>query len=347
MSTSPALGATMAEEMAEQPRALRSLLDFRRETPAAALGLRRPRAVVLIARGSSDNAATYGRYVLEAALRAPVSLCAPSLWTRYGHQVELDDCLAIGLSQSGRTPEIASVLEAAGRAGAATLAITNDPGSPLGQAASVTLGLGVGLEAAVPATKSFLGQLLALAIVAETLGEAPWSADDPDRVPDGVQAILDDESPVTEMAESLSEARAIVNVGGGYLYAVAQEATLKMIETASVPVMAYSAADLIHGPIVVAARDVPLVCYSSPGPLDADMRRVAKAAATRGAAVAWIGDKPPTDVGRGLSLPTVLPEALMPLLHVIRAQQLALALSRIVGIDADSPRGLSKVTVTS
>jgi glutamine---fructose-6-phosphate transaminase (isomerizing) len=344
----PIGGASMAAEMADQPRALDSLLDYRRTMPAQPLSeLQPPAGVLLIARGSSDHAATYGRYVLEAALGVPVSLCAPSLWTRYGRYARLDGYLAIGLSQSGQTPEIARVLELAGRAGATTLAITNDVDSPLADAAAFTLGLGVGPEHAVPATKSFLGQLLALAIVAETLGEAPWSAADPDRLPEAVQELLDDESAVAAAADMLAEARAVVQVGGGYLYAVAQEAALKMIETASFPVLAYSAADLIHGPVATAGVSVPVVCYSSQGPLEDDMRRVAAAASGRGASLVWVGEGDPPGAAHRLAVRPIIPEALMPLLHVVRAQQLALALSRAVGLDADQPTGLKKVTATS
>lgn len=346
MNSPTGTGAAMAAEMADQPRALESLLRYRR-MPAPPLSEAGPfDGVLLIARGTSDHAATYGRYVLEAALGVPVSLCAPSLWTRYRRSVRLDGYLAIGLSQSGQTPEIANVLEAAGLAGAVTLAITNDLDSPLGRGARFGLELGVGEERAVPATKTFLGQLLALAIIAEALGDAPWSEDDPDRIPGAVQELLGDDALVCRIADELAQARAIVQVGGGYLYAVAQEASLKMIETASFPVVAYSASDLIHGPVAMAGGNVPVVCYSTRGPLESDMQRVAELARERGAQVIWIGEAPPPAVAHHLAVPSVLPEALMPLLHAVRAQQLALSVSKAVGLDADSPQGLRKVTVT-
>jgi glucosamine--fructose-6-phosphate aminotransferase (isomerizing) len=341
-------GTAMAAEMADQPRAIEALLEYRRRIPAPPLSeLPAPRAVLLIARGSSDHAATYGRYLLEATLGIPVTLCAPSLWTRYRSHPRLDGCLAIAISQSGRTPEIARVLELATWAGATTLAITNDVGSPLAEAADFTLALGVGSELAVPATKSFMAELLAFVLLAETLGDPSWTRGDPERIPAAVQAVLDDQCAAEIVGEELSDARAIVHVAAGYLYAIAHEGALKMIETASFPVMAYSATELLHGPIAVAGPTVPVICYATPGPVHDDMAAVAEAVAARHSPVVWVGDAPPSGVEHRLGVETLLPEPLMPLLHVVRGQQLALGLSRAVGLDADLPQGLSKVTATS
>ncbi len=166
----------MAREMAEQPALTAALLERRHEL-AARVGAIAPRplaGVILIARGSSDNAAVYGRYVLEAALRRPVSLAAPSLWTRYGLEEDLRGHLAVGVSQSGRTPEIADTLARVRDAGAATVAVTNDAASPLAAAAHATIDLQVGREDAVPATKTVTAQLAAFAILADALGDAPW-----------------------------------------------------------------------------------------------------------------------------------------------------------------------------
>jgi predicted NBD/HSP70 family sugar kinase len=161
----------MAREMAEQPAMIGALLERRGEFSARlrTLAPGRPAGVLLVARGSSDNAAIYGRYVLEAALRRPVSLAAPSLWTRYGLEEDLRGYLAIGVSQSGRTPEIADTLERIGAAGATTVAVTNDAGSPLAEIAAATLDLRVGTEEAVPTTKTLSAQLAAFAILAAAL----------------------------------------------------------------------------------------------------------------------------------------------------------------------------------
>jgi glucosamine--fructose-6-phosphate aminotransferase (isomerizing) len=340
------LGRQMAAEMSEQPVALAGLLSERTAAGSSLRHLPAPTGIVLIARGSSDTAAAYGRYVLEAAVGVPVTLIAPSLWTRYGRHARLDGQLAIGMSQSGRTPEITRVLQMAGRVGATTLAITNHADSPLANAADVVVALGVGRESAVPATKSFLGQVLALALVAERLGERLWPEDALDGLAAAQERLLRDDAGLDAIAADLSTARAVVQVGSGYLYAIAQEGALKMLETVSMPVLAYSAADLLHGPIAVAGPDVPVVCYSAPGPLDPDVRRAAGVAAERGAPVVWVGEEPPAAARHHLLVEPVLPEPLAPLLHAIRAQQLALAVSRALGRDPDVPPGLSKVTET-
>jgi glucosamine--fructose-6-phosphate aminotransferase (isomerizing) len=138
-----------------------------------------------------------------------------------------------------------------------------------------------------------------------------------------------------------------VQVGSGYLFAVAQEGALKLLETASIPVLSYSAADLLHGPVAVTGPDVPVVCYAAPGPLDPDVRRAADAAAERGAPVVWVGENPPVRAAHHLPVPSSAPEALAPLLHIIRAQQLALGVSRALGRDPDTPAALSKITTTT
>ena len=186
----------MAREMAEQPDVIGALLDRRHEFDARLreIAPERPAGVLLIARGSSDNAAVYGRYVLEAALRRPVSMAAPSLWTRYGIEEDLRGYLAVGVSQSGRTPEIADTLERVRAAGAAAVAITNDPASPLADAADLTIDLQVGPEEAVPATKTVTAQLAAFAILAHALGDPLWPDDAWDEVPLAQAAMLADDA---------------------------------------------------------------------------------------------------------------------------------------------------------
>ncbi len=352
MSAVGELGATMAAEMAEQPAALRGLLARRDELAA---GLRaalptRPAGVTLLARGTSDNAAVYGRYLLEAALGVPVSLAAPSLWTRYERHAGLDGQLLIALSQSGRTPEIERVVRLARDAGATTLAIVNDGDAPLAHAAHHVVALGAGLERAVPATKTFTAQVAALALVGEALAPGTISgAGGLDAIPALQQAVLDDAEPAGAVAAQLAAARAVVTLGSGYLYAVALESALKLLETTSMPVLAYSASDFLHGPLAVAGPDVPVVCFAADGPVRADVAAAAASAAERGAPVAWVADRA-GDAPAGaqpLPVPAGAPEPLAPLLHAVRAQQLALAASRALGVDPDAPRGLRKVTPTT
>ena len=209
-------GDRMRADMAAQPDVLRRLVERRRDI-LAAFGSVAPVAIVIVARGSSDYAAVFGRYLLEAATGRPVALAAPSLQTLYGVEPRLDGWLALGISQSGRTPEITTVLERYRSAGAQTVALTNDPASPLAAAADIDVALDAGEEEAVPATKTFTAELAAVAMIAEALGPVPWEARDWERIPGVVEAVLDDPGPAERAAEMLGDARELVAVARGFL----------------------------------------------------------------------------------------------------------------------------------
>ncbi|HXE45911.1 MAG TPA: SIS domain-containing protein [Conexibacter sp.] len=350
MSTTTPLGAVMAEEMGQQPDVLRRLLAQRPAIEAAlrAAAPSRPAGISLLARGTSDHAAIYGRYLLEAATGVPVSLVAPSLWTRYERHADLGGHLLIALSQSGRTPEIERVVRVARAGGATVLAITNEGDSPLANAAQHVVALRAGLERAVPATKTFTAQLAAIALVAGAL--APGGLPELDalaQIPALQEELLEDGERVAPIAERLAAARAVVTVGSGFLYAVALESALKLLETTSLPVLAYSASDFVHGPVAVAGPDVPVVCFATDGPVRADVSAAVAAAAGRGAPVAWVGPRPAEAEAEHVPVPGDVPEMIGGLLHAIRAQQLALEASRALGVDPDAPRGLRKVTPTT
>ena len=236
--------------MAAQPAVLAALAARRAEIVAAvrALADPPPAGIMLVARGSSDFAAVYGRYLLEAAARRPVALAAPSLATRYDVVPELTGWLAVGLSQSGRTPEIATVLERYGAAGARTVAVTNDPDSPLGHAAEMTIDLRAGPESAVPATKTFTAQLAAMALLAEGLGPAGANDADWAALPGAVTAVLEDPEPAARAADRLGDAGDVVCIGRGLTMAVALEVALKLREAAGIRAEGWSAADFRHGP---------------------------------------------------------------------------------------------------
>jgi len=332
-----ALGAQMEADMREQPEVLRMLAG---QSPPE-LG-ERPDGVVIVARGSSDYAAIFGRYLLEAATGRPVALAAPSLQTLYGVQMRLDGWLAVGISQSGRTPEIATVLDSYSRAGARTLAITNDADSPLARSADSALALSAGAERAVPATKTFTAQLTALALVAEALGPVPWSRSDWERVPGAVDSVLADFEPAERAAALLDGADELVAIGRGYLMPIALEAALKLREAARLRAEGWSAADFRHGPVTVAGADLPVLAVSAAGPAAADVDELADEIAASGAAVLRLADDPSAD----LAYPGELAEPLRALPAAVRAQQLALAVARRRGLDPDSPPRLSKVTPT-
>jgi glucosamine--fructose-6-phosphate aminotransferase (isomerizing) len=334
-------GERMRADMAAQPDVLRRLAARRGEVTAA-LGAAEPTGVVIVARGSSDYAAVYARYLLEAVSGRPVALAAPSLFTLYGVAPRLDGWLAIAISQSGRTPEVATVLEAYRAAGARTVAVTNDPDSPLAAAADVDIELGAGEERAVPATKTFTAQLAAMASIAEALGPVPWGAGDWERIPALVEALLEDPAPAGLAAEALGEAHELVALGRGYLMCVALEAALKLREATGLRAEGWSAADFRHGPMTVARGDLPVLAVSASGPGAADVNELAARLAQLGNPVLHLADRPEA----ALPYPSGLPEPLCVFPASVRAQQLALALAVRRGVDPDEPPGLRKITPT-
>jgi glucosamine--fructose-6-phosphate aminotransferase (isomerizing) len=331
------LGSQMEADMRAQPEVLRALAVG----PRPALDPPR-RGIVIVARGSSDYAAIFGRYLLEAATGRPVALAAPSLQTLYGVELSLSGWLALGISQSGRTPEIATVLDRYRDAGASTVAITNDPSSPLARSAGASIALGAGEEAAVPATKTFTAQLVALALVAEALGTVPWGSADWERLPGVVAGVLDDLGPAERAAARLAEAEELVALGRGYLMPVALEAALKLREAAQLRAEGWSAADFRHGPVTVAGGGLPVLAVTAAGPAAADVDELAGELQNGGATVVRLADDPDAD----LPYPSELAEPLRAVPAAVRAQQLALAVARRRGIDPDSPPGLRKVTPT-
>jgi glutamine---fructose-6-phosphate transaminase (isomerizing) len=337
-------GTVMAAEMAEQPARLRQLLGRRgpiaeRVRAAAPATLN---GITLIARGSSDNAAIYGRYLLEAATGRPISLAAPSLHTLYEVEVDYTGQLVIAVSQSGATPEIVRTLQALQSAGGSGLAITNDPDSPLALAADQTIELEMGEERAVPATKTVTGQLTVFAIIAAALGRAPFTLEQLTAVPDALQATLDDPSPAAAAADALAGASQLIVVARGYLFAAALETALKIKETCSLLADGYSAADLRHGPIAAVTRGFPVIALCADGPAHADVASLVGEMRARRANVLVVGD----DAGADVSLPGDIPEPLAPIVAVVRGQQLAHELATALGHDPDRPPGLTKVTAT-
>lgn len=352
-------GQHMRAEMARQPEVIGAMAERRGTLRGTVQELlpRRLRGVVLVARGSSDNAALHARYLIERHARVPVVLAAPSLQTRYGVVPDLEDFLVVAVSQSGRTPEIVDAVERM-TAGAAqrprTLAITNGADSPLAAACDATIALEAGEERAVPATVTFTAQVAALAVVAEALGSRDGSdvpgltaADWSDAVA-ATRTVLADEAGPSACVPALRAAQHVLPVARGLLYAAAVESGLKLAETTGLPVRGTSSADLQHGPIATAQEGTVALCFTSQGPTADDMREIAGLLRDRGATVIGVGPAPLLeDLGvTRLDVPGATSEDLAVLPSVIRGQQLALAVSLAEGIDPDAPFALSKVTAT-
>ena len=342
MTTEP--GAHMGAEMAEQPAVVSKLLDRRDEIAEAARALLpHPLAGVLIAaRGSSDHAATFGRYVLQVAGKRPAALAAPSLHTLYRVPIDCSGYLCIGISQSGRTPEIVEVLRLFGSSGGRTLAITNGPDNPLAEAAERVIDLDAGPEQAVPATKTFLAQMVVLALIADGVGEVPWTTGDLERVPHGIAQVLDDTGPIDFARDAIIPGRGMIVAGRGFLFPAALEIALKLRETTGIPAEGYSTADLRHGPIAGITSETPLLVLSAGEMLSLDARHLVEEVRARRSPVMTASELPDADI----PIPTGFPDALAAMLMVVRGQQLARAVALGLNKDPDSPVGLHKVTAT-
>jgi len=338
----------MAQEIAEQPAAVRATLDallpLRDRIRELAAGRRR---VLFAARGSSDNAAIYGRYLLETHAGVLGGLVAPSVATHYRSRLDLSDAVVVSVSQSGATEEIVATQAWARNCGAATVAVTNVEGSPLAAAADLALVTRAGPEHAVPATKTYLTQLVAMAALGTALAPDPHSLDaDLERVPDEVARLLS--SPIEAAIAALREASYSVVTGRGLLLGTALETALKLEETCLRPVRGYSYADLRHGPIsVVTSGMTAVLVAAADGPMVEPLTALAADLADRGAAVVCIGGDAGFASACAVHVPGPdLPEALAPLGTMVPAQLIVEGLARALGHDPDNPRGLAKITTT-
>lgn len=340
----------MAQETAEQPAAVRrTLAALLPQRPGLRDLARDRRRVLFAARGSSDNAAVYGRYLLEVHAGVPGGLVSPSVATHYGSRLDLSDAVVVSVSQSGETEEIVATQRWARDCGAATVAVVNVAESVLAAEADLALVTVAGPELAVPATKSYLTQLVAMVVLATALAPDPGALDrDLDRVPDEVERALAERRGVAAAVAALRDAEHAVVSGRGLLMGTALETALKLEETCLRPVRGYSYADLRHGPISVVASGVVAVLVAAPdGPLLAPMVELAGDLAARGATTVGIGG----DAGFAAACAVHvagprLPEVVAPLGTIVPAQLIVEALARELGLDPDNPRGLAKVTST-
>jgi len=340
----------MAREVAEQPdavrRTLEALLPARDTLRDLADGRR---TVLFVARGSSDNAAIYGRYLLEVHAGVAGGLVSPSVATHYHSRLDLSHALVVSVSQSGATEEIVATQRWASSCGAATVAVANVADSPLVADADLALVTGAGPELAVPATKTYLTQLVAMAVLATALASEPRGLDEElARVPAEIERLLEQRSGVDAAVAALRAAEHVVVSGRGLMMGTALETALKLEETCLRPVRGYSYADLRHGPISVVTEGVTAVLVAAPdGPLLSAMVDLAGDLAGRGATTVGIGGDEAFASACTLHVPgPALPETVAPLGAIVPAQLVVEALARDLGLDPDNPRGLAKVTST-
>ncbi len=315
----------MESEIREQPAVLAAGAATYADALQALAG-RKFEMVLLAARGSSDNAALYARYLLEVFLQVPVTLAAPSVLTRFNRHVKYTNCLAVGISQSGAAPDVAEVLASLRADGHTTLAITNTAGSRLTVEAEHSLLLGAGLERSVAATKTYSASLLALYELVRVLGGG---------LPDPTNLL-----PGDEWVETAREAAAIASgpvvrstpvfsLARGFGFSTAQEAALKLMECALIPCKAYSSADFEHGPKALAGHGSAAICFDGPKP---DLQ-------AQGCQILCAPDVPSVSAGD-------ISGILNPVWDIVFGQWLALTAARARGLNPDDPRHIQKVTQT-
>jgi glucosamine--fructose-6-phosphate aminotransferase (isomerizing) len=334
------------EEIAEQPAAVARVLADADGAIAAAMEeirRRRPRYAVIAARGSSDNAARYAQHVLGRLCGLPVALATPSLHTVYDAPLRYTDGLVIGISQSGASPDVIAVLSAARAQGCVTVAITNDPSSPMAATATHVIALRTGEERSVAATKTYTTSLAAAAALAAGIAGDAGKTRELAGVPDALTRQLARLGGIDEVADAAADWTRLAVIGRGANYATAFEAALKIKELAQVAAEPASPADFLHGPVAMLDPGFPVIAILPSAPAGAAIRDVLAAAHERDADVTVIGDAPGE---RQLPVEPV-PEWLSPLCAVIPAQLLAVGAAERRGVDVDRPEGLQKVTRTT
>jgi glucosamine--fructose-6-phosphate aminotransferase (isomerizing) len=342
---------SLRTEIFEQPAVLARLLATQaapaREA-ARAIRARDASWVFLAARGTSDNAAVYAKYLWGSRNRLPVALAAPSLFTLYRTPPRIAGAVVVGISQSGQSPDIVGVVAEGRRQGALTLAITNDPGSPLAAEAELVIDLGTGPERAVAATKTYTAQLLAIALLSAALaaedGEGAL-----DRVPELVREALALDGEIEAAVARYRATGGCVVLGRGYNYATAAEWALKLKELTLVGAEPYSSADFRHGPVAIIGPGFPVLAAVPGGAVFEDvLALLTTLVEERGAELVAISNEPRAlALARTpLRLPVDLPEWLSPLVAIVPAQLFCYHLARARDLDPDAPRGLHKVTRT-
>jgi len=341
----------LESELNEQPSALATLLDRQGDAARAVASLlaRGDVQYVLIAsRGSSSNAARYAQYLLGRAHRVPVAFATPSLFTLYEQPPRLDGALVIGISQSGKSPDVVAVLAEAREQGRPTLALTNDVESPLAKTAEVVLPLEAGEEHAVAATKTYVNSLGVVALLFAEMSNDSAARNEllamPDALARQIELSLDGPPPLDEYRDAVG----LTVVARGVNYGTGFEIALKIRELSGLVTEAYSPADLMHGPIAAIQANWPVLVVAPSGPARPSVEEIVPPLRARGARLIAISDV--RAVLRRARTPLLLapgvPEWLSPLTAVVPGQVTALRLTRLRGLDLDHPAGLRKVTMT-
>jgi glucosamine--fructose-6-phosphate aminotransferase (isomerizing) len=346
-------GHLMISEIREQPLAISRLIDAElarvwemaerwHQTP--------PRMIFLAARGTSDHAALYGKYLFETMNGIPVGLASPSVASIYHAHINYEGALLIGISQSGEAADVISVLEQAARDGADTLAITNVADSPIIDAAQQSLTLHANPEVSVAATKTFTSTLASLLLLSAAIGRNTQLRNQLLQIPHILMEVLGREGEIRRKVERFRYLEECVVLGRGYNLGTAYELALKLRETSYTRAQPFASPDFVHGPIAIIEAGYPVIAFANEGPTLPSVMQVIEQTQSRGAEAVVIGNAPEAlqaaDVAFSVEAEQPVPEVISPFPSILAGQLIAQSLSVLKGNDPDTPRGLRKVTIT-
>ena len=342
-------GVLMLGEMLEQPKVLADSIKLWDQDISAICSVlpEKIQGVVFIGRGSSDNAATIGRYAVEAFTGIPASLAAPSLSTRYAPHTSYVDYVIVAMSQSGGTPEVIAAASALKGKGSKIIAITNSEDSSLARIADLHIDLQAGVEKAVPATKTVTAQVLAVLKIASALAkkkglDSPISQDELMRLPEAVKEVLNDFKSAERIISQCLSANRLQLIGRGLVYGAVLEAAIKIKETSGVFAHGISSADFVHGPIAAVDNELPVIIFDAGGVNSEELSNLNIRLQKMGITTYTSSLDPKCSI----PLPLGFSEILNSIPIIIRGQQLSYSWAIALGKNPDSPMGLSKMTLT-
>lgn len=341
----------MWEEILEQPTVLERCGRTNMEVVgnlAEYLKSRKIDSVVIAARGTSDHAGVYGKYIIEYVLGIPTALAAPSIFTVYRRDMKLENSLVIGISQSGRAEDVLEVVKSANKCGAVTVSITNDDKSPLAAEAGYHLYCNAGLEKSVAATKTFTSEMYLVALLV-----AEWSGNEEIKrelsgLSEKIYSIFSEEKHIIDRVERYRYINDCFVLARGVNYAIALESALKIQETTYVRASAYATSDFYHGPYAMVEKDTPIIIFAPDGPaLDNMLEMIAKLRDSNAELIIVSNNEAVRKMGScAFEIPETCNDLISPFYNVIIAQMFACRLALAKGLNPDSPRGLKKVTIT-
>lgn len=341
----------MLNEILDQPEVLKNCLNYNSELineVVKEIRHRKISSVVIAARGTSDHAGIYGKYIIESTIGVPVAMAAPSIFTVYKKQMDLSDSLIIGISQSGKAADVLEVIKGANNCGAITIAITNNVESPLAKEAKYHLYCNAGIEKSVAATKTFTSEMYLLTCLVAEWADDSKIKSELSEVPDNISKIFNELKYITEKVERYRFMNECFVLARGINYAIALESALKIQETSYVRAKAYATSDFHHGPFAMIQKDMTVLVYAPEGPsLNNTMEMIHKLKGSDAEIITISNNKQVQEMGNtNFVIPETSNDLISPFYNIVIAQLFACKLSLVKGFNPDAPRGLSKVTIT-